>query len=147
MVQIHEEGGIYGGKREWNMPGFTRDQVKEIVPEMIIPEEQEKLIDDKGWWKQEHQETVDEVVARARESIACFKQMAKGECKGLTIFAVSHAWFLSELVYALLGQNDETIKQNHSYAPHNNGLTIIDFDLYEGNDSVRVQPKLVAHNL
>ena len=49
---------------------------------MIIPEAQEKLIDEKGWWKQEHQETVDEVVVRARESIAYFKQMAKDEGKG-----------------------------------------------------------------
>ena len=25
MVQIHEECGIFGGQREWNMPGFTRE--------------------------------------------------------------------------------------------------------------------------
>ena len=39
MVQIHEEGGEYGGKHEWNMPGLSRSQVLEIVPELIITEE------------------------------------------------------------------------------------------------------------
>ena len=101
MVQMHEEGGIYGGQHEYNLPGFTRDQVKEIIPDVLVPEAQEKLLDDKGWWKQETQETIDEVILRAKESVAYFKTLARGECKGKTIFGVSHAYFLHCFVYLL----------------------------------------------
>ena len=38
MVQIHEEGGVYGGKIEWNLPGLSKAEVMEILPELVITE-------------------------------------------------------------------------------------------------------------
>ena len=80
--------------------------------------------------------------------------MARGEHKGKTLFAVSHGQFLHNLiVYLISGQADKQLLESGSMNPHNNALTIIDFDVEDrphtkGETMVNVViPRLVAHNL
>ena len=83
------------------------------------------------------------------------KEMAKAESlRGKTVFAVSHGQFLHNLVVHLLcGTNDRHLLESGSMNPHNNALTVIDFDVEEkehfrGDGMVTVvNPRLVAHNL
>ena len=49
----------------------------------------------------DHVEKTDDVIARAKEVVALFKDMAKNEQRDKTVLAVSHGWFLHCLVYVL----------------------------------------------
>ena len=112
MVQIHEEAAVYGGKLGWNIAGLSKNEVIEIIPELIITEEQSKLIDETGWNRFEEVETTDGSIKRSKEVISLFKEMAKSEMKDKTLLAVSHGYFLHALVYVLSAQSDETVKKH-----------------------------------
>ena len=81
-MQIYEETGVVlfdkDGKKLANLPGLTKDETKEIIPELVIDEEQSKLIDEKGWFKLDYFEETDHAITRAKEVIGLFKEMAKG---------------------------------------------------------------------
>jgi hypothetical protein len=52
------------------------------------------------------------------------------------------------LVNALLGHCDQTAIKGYYFIPHNNSLTIIDFDLSETDTKeLRSEARLIAHNL
>ena len=57
------------------------------------------------------------------------------------------------IVYLISGQSDKQLLESGSMNPHNNSLTVIDFDVEDklhtnGQDMVNVvTPRLVAHNL
>ena len=55
MTQIHEEGGVH--MRGEVFPGLTQAEAIQYLPELQISQEQEKIIDDEGWFKQDHVET------------------------------------------------------------------------------------------
>ena len=51
MVQIYEEAGVYVYQDDSTQPGLTKSQVMEVTPEIVINEDQSKLIDETGWFK------------------------------------------------------------------------------------------------
>ena len=68
-----------------------------------------------------------------------------------TLFAVTHGYFLHNLVLNFL-TCDKELLESKFYTPRNNSLTIIDFDVNEvlnkvGEPYVSVMPRLVAHNV
>ena len=83
-----------------------------------------------------------------------FKDLAK-KMPGKTVFAVSHGQFLNYLFsYLMSGTNDKGLMASTLVNPHNNGLTVIDFDTIEkpnyegGQDMVTfVSARLIAHNM
>ena len=83
-----------------------------------------------------------------------FKAMAM-YMSGKTIFAVSHGMFLNYLTtYLMSGTNDKGLMASALFVPHNNSLTVIDFDIIEkpncfgGEGTVKiVAPRLIAHNM
>ena len=91
---------------------------------------------------------------RVKLCIVMFKEMAK-KMSGKTVFAVSHGQFLHHLiVYLISGQNDRRLLNSAMLCPHNNSLTVIDFDaeekpsFKEGEGPVTVvTTRLVAHNM
>ena len=73
--------------------------------------------------------------------------MARGEHKDKTVFVTTHSYFQHCLVYFLMGLADDNVKYNYTFCPHNNSLTIIDFDVIQSGALTSVMPRLVAHNL
>ena len=143
MLEIHEVGGVY--QKSTTFPGLKKSEVLEILPELAIPEE--CRISEEGWFSLDHPETVLEGLERAKEALRLFKEMARGEYADKTLFVVSHGYFLSCL-YSLI------INQTHDpgFIPHNNSLAIVDFvsESYKnknGEDQVKVEPRLKAFNL
>ena len=67
---------------------------------------------------------------------------------------MSHGQFLNSLiVYFVAGFNDKGLLESGIMNPHNNSLTVIDFDVedkehFRGDGMVTaVQPRVVAHNM
>ena len=75
--------------------------------------------------------------------------------RGKTVFCVSHGQFLNQLVVNLIsGPNDKQLLETGIMLPHNNSLTIIDFDVDDvehfkggGQMVTAVMPRLVATNM
>ena len=51
------------------------------------------MIDETGWYKLDYIEKTDEVHARAKVVMGLFRDMAKGEHRGKTVFATTHSYF------------------------------------------------------
>ena len=147
MVQIYEEAGVYVYKDGTFQPGLTKSQVMQTTPGIVINEEQSKLIDETGWFKLDYHEKTDHVIARAKVAANLFKEMAKGEHKDKTVFATTHSYFQHCLVYILMDLADPIVKYDYTFCPHNNSLTIVDFDVIQTETYTTVKPRLMAHNL
>ena len=101
----------------------------ELLPELEITEEQGQILTEDGWFRLDHLETREELIARAKLCVQMFKEMAK-TMRGKTVFCISHGQFLNQLVVNLIsGQNDRQLAESEIMQPHNNSLTIIDFDV------------------
>ena len=110
-------------------PGLTRTQVLELLPELEITEEQGQILTEEGWFRMDHLETQEELTARVKICVNLFKDMAKTQ-RGKTVFAVSHGQFLHNLIVHLIsGGGDPKMLASGMMNPHNNALTIIDFDV------------------
>ena len=141
--------------RGQTFPGLNRDQVKEQCPGLQIPEDQLPLIDEEGWFKQDHEETFEEIVARIKSVLFDFKNMAKREdLKDKTLFAVTHGQFIHYLCCNLMGSPDKDFTQSGSLIPLNNSLTIVDFIQEErpaaannAESTISIKTQLIAHNL
>ena len=59
MIQIHEKGGVHINKK--TQTGLKRSEVLELLPDLQIDKDQAKLIDEDGWFKQNHVGTADEL--------------------------------------------------------------------------------------
>ena len=131
LTQIHEIRGITLDGQ--NGPGLKRSEVLDLIPEFQISEEQGQILTEEGWFNLDHVETNEEILARAKLCIQMFKDMAKSEeYRGKTVFAVSHGFFIHVLIVNLLCLvGDKKLLESYSLCPHNNALTIIDFDVEE----------------
>ena len=82
--------------------------------------------------------------------------MAKSEAaRGKTVFCVSHGQFLHFLFMNIMSAtSDKAWLERFLMVPHNNALTIIDFDVNEGKSyrdetilMKTVSARMVSHNL
>ena len=80
--------------------GLNTKDIRELVPKIKIPEDA-AISETEGWCRFEKPETIPEAYERAKEVMRIFKQMASGDFKGKTVFAVSHGQFMSAL-YCLI---------------------------------------------
>ena len=75
MTQIHEESGVNMAGQIY--PGLSRSQVIELMPDLYIPEDQSEILTEDGWCRLEHEETDEEIHARAKLCVLHFKELAK----------------------------------------------------------------------
>ena len=57
MIKLHEKKGPY--IKDKSFPGLKLSEVKEILPDIEIDENNLKMIDEEGWWKSEVLETTE----------------------------------------------------------------------------------------
>ena len=124
---------------------------------MQFTEEQTQVFTEEGWYSTEgEKETKDELLARAKLALQQFKEMAKSEATcGKTVFCVSHGQFLHYLFMNIMSATtDKAWLDRFLMVPHNNALTIIDFDVNEGKSyrdetilMKTVSARMVSHNL
>ena len=129
MTQVHEENGSYLDDKI--IPGLTRSQVIEILPDLTVPEDQMKNLTEEGWCFLEQKETREDVMERVKLCMQKFKEMAK-QRRGQTVLVISHGMFIHNLIVHLVNAaHDKQVINQYGYNPENNGLTIIDFDVVD----------------
>ena len=140
MVKAHECKGVYmQGK---NYPGLSREEVLEIVPELVIDGDQP--INDKGWYLQEHLETHEEMLLRVKEVVRLLKEQHR-QTPDNTLLLISHCGFL-EYLFALL-TNQQPLLQSNDFSACNNSVTIVDLLNVSTQKSEFVEARLAAYNL
>ena len=111
---IHEMGGIFMGDKGY--PGLTEKEMKEMFPEVKIPE---GVDFSKGWYNKEYKETEEEFRNRVKEAIKIFKDMAQNsEDENYTICFITHHDFLDGLM-SLLNSSNFTVKNQLSISHDN----------------------------
>ena len=74
-----------------------------------------------------------------------FRKMAtEPEYQDKTIFGVTHGAFLQHLTYLLLGGCEIKALYGDFYIPHNNSLTIIDFEVNETDQGPKATARMIA---
>ena len=122
MVDIYEYGGIFMGEKGY--PGMTEKEMKELFPDIKLPEGVDLS---KGWYTKDHKETEEEFKNRIKEVIKIFKDMAqKSEDDNYTVCFVSHNDFLNGLFSFL--NNMAIVVKNQLSISHDN-LCISSFDI------------------
>ena len=98
---LHEYGGIYLGTKGY--PGMTDKEIKELSPEIKLPE---KIDLSKGWYDKDHRETEEEFRKRVKEVINMFKEMAQNcEDENYTVCFIGHNDFLDGFFSMLNNSN------------------------------------------
>ena len=122
VPSLHEYKGIYLGNKVF--PGMTDKEIKEICPDIKLPEN----IDlSKGWYDKDHKETEEEFRKRLKEVINMFKEMAQNcEEENYTVCFIGHNDFLNGF-FSLLN-NAAFVANNQLNISHDN-LCLSSFDI------------------
>ena len=122
IPSLHEYKGIYLGDKTY--PGMTDKEIKELSPEIKLPENMDLS---KGWYKKDHKETEEEFRKRLKEVINMFKEMAQNcEEENYTVCFIGHNDFLDGF-FSLLN-NASFVVNNQLNISHDN-LCISSFDI------------------
>lgn len=126
-------------------PGLNRKEVTEILPDIIIGEDQE-ITDDEGWYKKETIETTEELIERVKDVVRDFKEFHRKN-PNETIVVISHGCFLRTLMSVLTAQHH--LLPEARFHSNNNSLTILDLETMTSDKPPLeyVDVKLMAYNL
>ena len=122
VPSLHEYKGIYLGNKVF--PGITDKEIKEICPDIKLPENMDLS---KGWYGKDHKETEEEFRKRLKEVINMFKEMAQNcEEENYTVCFIGHNDFLNGF-FSLLN-NAAFVANNQLNISHDN-LCLSSFDI------------------
>ncbi|MCZ6676622.1 MAG: histidine phosphatase family protein [Candidatus Poribacteria bacterium] len=101
FVGLHEWGGVWeerDGAGRMQLPGLTRSEMREILPNVVLPED----VTDQGWWFNEW-EDVESMVKLAHENAVAFIAHLRAHHvdSDERVAAVSHGGSGSSLISAL----------------------------------------------
>ena len=139
VPSIHEYGGIFLGNKGY--PGMTEKEIKELFPEVKLPEG----IDlSKGWYDKDHKETEEEFRNRLKEVIKMFKEMAQNcDDENYTICFISHNDFLDGLLSLL---NNTNFSVNNQLSISHDNLCLSSFHIDKNRkvttDYINFDPKI-----
>ena len=142
-LKAHSFAGCYKGKETF--PGCNLNEIHEIVPDIVI-DEQNAVKEDQGWFTKQTIETPAEITLRVKDVIRELKDMHRSNPLQ-TIFISSHGCFLRYLICLLTDQ--KSMLPNCNLQCANNSLTILDMETKENIPAKTeyVDVRLVAYNL
>ncbi len=144
-VEVHEQGGIYLDSDDGQYvgyPGMTRAEIMERFPDYVLPE----TVTESGWWSDKTYENIGTASGRA---IAVAEILiARSKQGDERIALISHGFFVSLLIKALLNQLPSATTYYHHY---NTGISRIDIQpdapliLRYLNRTHHLTPELLTH--
>ena len=139
IPSIYEYGGIFMGEKGY--PGMTEKEMKELFPQVKLPEGVDLS---KGWYDKDHKETEEEFRNRLKEVIKMFKDMAQNcEDENYTVCFISHNDFLNGLLSFL--NNANFVVNNQLSISHDNlcfSSFVIDKNRKVTIDYINFDPKI-----
>ena len=106
-THLHEVGGCYRGHVPGKLegrPGMNRAEIGDHFPEFVVPED----ITESGWWRS--QEYEDARAAQARAVVVAERLLTEFGEQDACVFCVIHADFKALLLWELLGELDDGMK-------------------------------------
>ena len=100
LLKSHEIKGCY--EKQKTFPGLNKKQIKSIIDDIIIDEENE-VDEEEGWFKKDTIETDEEMLERVKDLIRYYKDL-HNQNPDQTILSIAHGMTLRYLMAIITNQ-------------------------------------------